>query len=56
MVDEKDILVEIEDLFINFYTYQGIVKAIDGVNLKILKGETLGLVGETGCGKSVTAR
>lgn len=56
MTDEKEILVEIEDLFINFYTYQGIVKAIDGVNLSIMKGETLGLVGETGCGKSVTAR
>ena len=56
MADEKEILVEIEDLFVNFYTYQGVVKAIDGVNLTIFKGETLGLVGETGCGKSVTAR
>ncbi|MGB9693451.1 MAG: ABC transporter ATP-binding protein, partial [Fervidobacterium sp.] len=39
----------------NFYTYDGIVKALDGVNLKIKKGEVLGLVGETGCGKSVTS-
>jgi peptide/nickel transport system ATP-binding protein len=53
--DEK-ILLEINDLFVNFYTYQGVVKAIDGVDLTIRKGETLGLVGETGCGKSVTAR
>lgn len=56
MTDKPEILVEIEDLFVNFYTYQGIVKAIDGVSLTINKGETLGLVGETGCGKSVTAR
>jgi oligopeptide/dipeptide ABC transporter ATP-binding protein len=48
-------LVEISDLVVNFYTYQGIVQAIEGVDLVIRKGETLGLVGETGCGKSVTA-
>ena len=50
-----DILVEIDDLYVNFYTYQGVVQAIQGVDLVIRKGETLGLVGETGCGKSVTA-
>jgi len=38
-----------------FYTYEGVVKALDGVNLRIKKEETVGLVGETGCGKSVTA-
>jgi len=53
--NEDDILVEINDLVVNFYTYQGIVQAIEGVDLVIRKGETLGLVGETGCGKSVTA-
>lgn len=47
-------LVEINDLAINFYTYRGVVKAINGVNLEIKKGEFFGLVGETGCGKSVT--
>jgi len=51
----KDILVEISDLVVNFYTYQGTVQAIEGVDLVIRKGETLGVVGETGCGKSVTA-
>ena len=55
MDGDKDILVEISNLYVNFYTYQGVVKAIDGVDLAIRKGETLGLVGETGCGKSVTA-
>jgi peptide/nickel transport system ATP-binding protein len=51
----EEVLAEISDLYVNFYTYQGIVKAIDGIDLIIRKGETLGLVGETGCGKSVTA-
>ena len=48
-------MVEIEDLYVNFYTQAGVVKALDGVAFSIMKGETLGLVGETGCGKSVTA-
>lgn len=50
-----NILVDIKDLYTNFYTYQGVVKALDGINMEIRKGETFGLVGETGCGKSVTA-
>jgi len=50
-----DTLLEIENLYINFYTKAGVVKAIDGVALSINKGETFGLVGESGCGKSVTA-
>jgi peptide/nickel transport system ATP-binding protein len=45
----------IRGLKVNFYTYAGVVKALDGVNLEIRQGETLGLVGETGCGKSVTS-
>jgi oligopeptide/dipeptide ABC transporter ATP-binding protein len=49
-------LLAIEDLVVNFYTYRGVVKALDGINLVINQGETVGLVGETGCGKSVTAR
>ena len=49
-------LLQIKDLKINFYTYRGIVKALDGINLTIQRRESMGLVGETGCGKSVTAR
>ena len=51
----KDVMIEIKDIYVNFYTQAGIVKALDGINLTIYEGETLGLVGETGCGKSVTA-
>lgn len=40
----------------NFYTYEGVVKALDGVDMFLRRGDTMGLVGETGCGKSVTAR
>ena len=48
-------LLVIRNLKVNFYTYAGVVRALDGINLELRKGETLGLVGETGCGKSVTS-
>lgn len=47
-------LVEVQDLVLRFYTYEGVVKALEGVNLHIKEGETLGVVGETGCGKTMT--
>lgn len=47
-------LVEVQDLVLRFYTYEGVVKALEGVNLFVKDGETLGLVGETGCGKTMT--
>ena len=53
--DDPDVVLRIQDLKTYFFTYDGVVKALDGVNLKIRKGQTTGLVGETGCGKSVTA-
>jgi len=52
---EQDDLLRIEDLVLRFYTYEGVVEALDKVNLHIRENETLGLVGETGCGKSVTS-
>jgi len=48
-------LLEVEDLGTWFYTRQGIVKAVDGVDFKVASGETLAIVGESGCGKSMTA-
>ncbi|WP_297523489.1 ABC transporter ATP-binding protein [Thermococcus sp.] len=49
-------VVEIRNLSVYFYTYAGVVKAIENVSFDIYRGETLALVGETGCGKSVTSR
>ncbi len=49
-------LVETQDLVTNFYTYEGVVKALNKVSLIIEDGQTFGLVGESGCGKSVTVR
>ena len=51
----SDVLLAIRDLRTHFFTEDGVVKAINGVNLEIASGETLGLVGESGSGKSVTA-
>jgi peptide/nickel transport system ATP-binding protein len=48
-------LLDIKNLRVYFHTEDGVLKAVDGVNLHIKEGETLGLVGESGCGKSVTA-
>jgi oligopeptide/dipeptide ABC transporter ATP-binding protein len=51
----NDALLSIRDLHTYFYTEDGVVKALNGVNLDIKRGEVLGLVGESGSGKSVTA-
>ena len=51
----KEKLLEIRNLKTYFYTENGVSKAVDGVDLEIYLGETLGVVGESGCGKSVTS-
>jgi oligopeptide/dipeptide ABC transporter ATP-binding protein len=48
-------LLEIKKLLVRFHTLDGVVRAVDGIDFEVYPGETLGLVGESGCGKSVTA-
>ncbi len=48
-------LVEMKGVTVNFYTYEGVVQALNNLDLDIYQGETLGLVGETGCGKTMAA-
>ena len=48
-------MLEIEDLESGFDTEGGLVKAVDGITFELEKGRTLGIVGESGCGKTVTA-
>jgi oligopeptide/dipeptide ABC transporter ATP-binding protein len=54
-VDSKNALLQVKDLRTYFHTEDGIVKAVDGVTFDVYSGETLGIVGESGCGKSVTS-
>jgi peptide/nickel transport system ATP-binding protein/oligopeptide transport system ATP-binding protein len=53
MASEK--ILEVKDLRTSFFTEEGEVKAVDGISFDVLKGRTLGIVGESGCGKSVTS-
>lgn len=53
---EKDILVKVEDLRTYFFLNEGTVRAVNGADFVIERGKTLGVVGESGCGKSVAAR
>jgi oligopeptide/dipeptide ABC transporter ATP-binding protein len=55
-MDSNDALLEVKGLKTHFFLDEGVVKAVDGVDLRVRRGETLCVVGESGCGKSVTAR
>jgi oligopeptide/dipeptide ABC transporter ATP-binding protein len=54
-LNNKKILLGIKNLKLNFFTKSGIITALDNIDLQLYEGESLGLAGETGCGKSVTA-
>jgi oligopeptide/dipeptide ABC transporter ATP-binding protein len=55
MIEKKEPLLEVRNLKTYFFTEDGVVKAVDGVDFTVGRGEVLGLVGESGCGKSVTS-
>ena len=56
MAVQSDNLIEVKNLHTHFFTDEGVVKAVDGVSFEIKRGKTLCVVGESGCGKSITAR
>ncbi len=55
-MSEPDTLVDVKDLKVQFDVRDGIIKAVDGFSCEIKRGKTLGIIGESGCGKSITAK
>ena len=53
---EKENIIEVKDLHVDIHMLEGLLTPVRGVNFEIKKGETLGLVGESGCGKSITCK
>lgn len=51
----NDQLLKIENLSVHFHIPEGVARAVDGISFHLAAGETIGLVGESGCGKSVTS-
>ena len=53
-IADPSVLLQVEDLHVHFYTEEGTVRAVNGISFAVQKGQTLGVLGESGCGKSVT--
>ncbi len=53
-MDDKSIILDVQNLHTQFYTQDGVVNAVNGISYSLREGETLGIVGESGCGKSVS--
>lgn len=56
MSAQDEIIMEMKDVKVHFHLDEGLLKAVDGIDLQIKRGKTLGIVGESGCGKSVTSQ
>lgn len=56
MENRDNMLLEIRDLKVHFFLDEGVIRAVDGVSFNVRRGQTLGVIGESGCGKSVTAQ
>ncbi len=55
-VNGKPVILQVKNLRTQFSTDDGLVQAVNGISLSLREGETLGIVGESGCGKSVLIR
>lgn len=55
-IQKKDMLLEVKNLTVHFHIAGGIIKAVNNINFSLKKGETLGIIGESGCGKSVMVK
>ncbi len=56
MTPSADIILQVQNLHTRFYTESGVIRALEGVDFALARGQVLGIVGESGCGKSVTAQ
>ena len=55
MENDNNVILEIKNLHTQFFTEAGVVRAVDGIDFNVKRGEVVGIVGESGCGKSVTS-
>lgn len=56
MADNQNTILQVENLHAHFFTESGVIRALRGVDFSVERGKVLGIVGESGCGKSVTGK